>query len=466
MSIQRVLGKTRRSLLAGVAALAGLILVLPSFRLTLLGWLRGEPCYAGRPISYWRHQLSTDWRIVGEPNLGPDNEDGGGDAEERSQQFWSVDHHPGKWLLGQRDTAAQKAKARLRAFLDHVVGHGTCPNPTYGEPFCKLAILDGDPAAVPVLTALLRDDDLGIRRHAAAALGTIGPRARAAFPALLETACQDKDAFLRGIVRTALLDIDREAAEEAGVVDHFIFWSPQPRLRATIPGSFFLHSPRPFLADGKILAWDDTDHTITLREVATGVALASFHAPGDCARPVVSRPDGTPVAPELRTLRRRPLEQIVFSPDGKTGASAAKDNKTGRTWDLATGKPLATLRGHTDAIESLAFSPDGKTLATGSRDRTVKLWAVNNGKNTATLRGHTGCVSAVAFSPDGRILASGGGGGDDRTVRLWDVATRTELASCLHDPAPFSGVRCLAFSSDGKTLASGSLVSQVMLVEL
>jgi hypothetical protein len=440
MSVRRVFGKTRWSLLAGVAVLAGLILALLPFRLTLLGWLRGEPCYDGRPISYWRHQL-RDWRITGEPDLGMDDDEGAGNAKGRGHEFLYVWDHPGKWDLRHRDTAAQQANAALRRFMDHLAGHGTCLDPTYGEPFCRLAILEGDPAAVPVLTALLKDEDLCIQRHAAAALGTIGPRAQASFPALLDTARQDKDALLRGIVRTVLLDLDREAAEKAGIVDHFIFWSPQPQLRATIQGSFFLDSPSPFLADGKILAWDDTDHTVTLRELATGMVLASFHGPTDCAPP------------------------IVFSPDGKTVASASKDKSTVCAWDLATGENLATLRGHADAVESLAFSPDGKTLASGSRDKTVKLWAVTDGKNTATLWGHTGSVSAVAFGPDGRVLASGGSSKDD-PVRLWDVSTRRELASCLHDPAPFNGVKCLAFSPDGKTLASGSLVSQVMLVDV
>jgi hypothetical protein len=424
-----------------VAVLAAVILALQPFDLTLRGWQRREPCYDGRPLSYWRHQLG-DWRILGEFDLGLVDDEGRRKENDRGYEFWCVWDHPGKWSLGHRNTAAQKAKAALRAFMDHLAGHGTCPNPTYGEPFCRLAILEGDPAAVPVLTALLEDEDLGIRRHAAAALGTVGPRARPAFPALLETGRQDKDALLRGIVRAALLDIDKVAAEKAGVVDHFIFWSPQPRLRSAIRSSFFLDSPRPFLADGKILAWDDTDHTVTLRELATGRALAAFRGPADYAPP------------------------IVFSPDGKTAASASKDKRTVRAWELATGKTVATLREHTDAVEALAFSPDGKTLASGSRDKTVKLWAVNTGRNTATLRGHTAWVSAVAVSPDGRVLASGGNNKDDRAVKLWEVSTGKELATCLHDPAILGGVQCLAFSPDGKTLASGNRESLVMLVDV
>jgi WD40 repeat protein len=64
----------------------------------------------------------------------------------------------------------------------------------------------------------------------------------------------------------------------------------------------------------------------------------------------------------------------------------------------------------------VAVTPDGRYVASASSDRTVKLWEVATKREVTTLFGHGQLVGAVALSANGRYLASGS---DDRTVKLW-----------------------------------------------
>ncbi len=135
----------------------------------------------------------------------------------------------------------------------------------------------------------------------------------------------------------------------------------------------------------------------------------------------------------------------------------AAGTTTVKLWDVASGRELRTLAGHTDSVYSVAFSPDGALLASGSGDKTVKLWDVASGRELRTLAGHTNSVNSVAFSPDGRTLASGSG---DKTVKLWDVASGRELRTLAGHT---NSVDSVAFSPDGRTLASGSWDYRVKL---
>jgi WD40 repeat protein len=274
-----------------------------------------------------------------------------------------------------------------------------------------------------------------------------------------------------------------------------------------------------FSADDRYLGTADSDGVVRLWETATG-KLVWEKPKGVGGRTLAFSPDGETLAiggyyNRMITVWNPQKDQVIleipqnardlkFSRGGALLAAVGQDAIV-RLWDPKSGSLIKEFKGHQGDLHAVAISPDGSLLASGggsrrgSEQNEVRLWDVRSGEEIAQLRDDNerlkdlhDTVYALEFSPDGKTLGAAGA----YVVRLWDVGERKvahRLTECSYDVA-FSPIArrfvcpgdfgiydsekaqqlsklsgtvgvygCVAYSHDGKLIASGNKEGYVQL---
>ncbi len=190
-----------------------------------------------------------------------------------------------------------------------------------------------------------------------------------------------------------------------------------------------------FSPDGKLLATAGYGGEVKLWDVESGQVRRTIPVFYDSPDPYYGK---------------HKVSGLKFSPDGKLLVTGYWDVRyyMVQLWSVESGKQLHYFEYRHNYVDSLDFSPNSELLVVFNRrerDGSGVVWSIKEGKELATLYGHHDLVDSVKFSPDGKYLATGS---RDRAVKLWSTESWEVLHTCVAD----GKARWVNFSLDSKLL--------------